>query len=167
MRIRKVTVKMNGWRKPVEQITDRAKRYRANHPDFLPEGERVCFLCNSDSNVDVHHMDGDESNGARSNLAYACRSCNVRLGNLMRGLGVGRLTNQYNPSKKGKRGADALADYHANMMVMRGVWAGDAAAAIEHIRAAPASVRSAYTKRSWAIRRQRYGPAGRQSEIPF
>ena len=158
---------MNGWHKPVEEITDRAKRYRANHPDFLPDGERVCFLCDSRQNVDVHHLDGDESNGVKSNLAYACRSCNVRLGNLLRGLGMGRLTNQYNP-KKGKRGAaDPLADYHADVMIMRGFWPGDEGAAIDRIRAASPSVRSAYTKRSWVIRRQRYGASGRQSEIPF
>jgi len=33
------------WRKPVHQITDRAKRYRAHQPECRPPGPAKCALC--------------------------------------------------------------------------------------------------------------------------
>jgi hypothetical protein len=46
----------------------------------------------------VDHIDGYEENGARSNLRWLCRSCNVREGAAMARKGQGRRTVQYNPS---------------------------------------------------------------------
>ena len=61
-----------GGRKPVELITDRAKRYRANSPDNRPAGPRRCVICGSRKHVGVMHLDGDESHGERRNLAWGC-----------------------------------------------------------------------------------------------
>lgn len=82
---------------PVRLITDRAKRYRANSPQCLPPGPRQCEFCGSKRNVVVNHRDGDESNGARANLGYACKSCNTRIGAAFAVAGAGRRTKQYNP----------------------------------------------------------------------
>jgi len=56
-------------RKPVHAITDRAKRYRANQEGCKPDGPRRCKFCDTARNVGVHHFDGNESNGRKSNLA--------------------------------------------------------------------------------------------------
>jgi hypothetical protein len=44
------------------------------------------------------HLDGDESHGEKSNLAYGCRSCNGKLSAAFKRAGIGRPTNQYNPA---------------------------------------------------------------------
>jgi hypothetical protein len=46
----------------------------------LPSGPKVCALCDSTRFLTVDHKDGDESNGAKSNLRWLCKSCNTRLG---------------------------------------------------------------------------------------
>lgn len=174
MAIRVRRVKMNpGWRKPVDEITDRAKRYRANHPEFKPTG-KTCFLCgDKPAKLDVHHIDGDESNGEPDNLVNSCRSCNVWLANRYRELGLGKLTRQFNPGKKQSRGAKSdaqmLREYHASVMVMRGFWPGDSAAAHDAVLRFPSWVRSAYTREAWRIRKDRYGPSGRKDggSVPF
>jgi hypothetical protein len=86
------------WRKPVSQITDRQKRHRANHPDCKPKGKRCA--CGSRRNLVVGHRDGDESNGAPSNLIVQCKSCNTRDGKRMAKAGKGVRTRQYNPAAK-------------------------------------------------------------------
>jgi hypothetical protein len=84
-------------RKLVQDITDRAKRYRANAPQCKPAGPKRCALCGSNRNVVPDHKDGDESNGRKSNLRWLCKSCNTRLGKRDARLGRGRRTHQYNP----------------------------------------------------------------------
>ena len=93
------------WRKPTHEITDRAKRYRANAPDCRPPLPARCALCNSTRFVVVDHIDGDESNGAPDNLRWLCKSCNTKLGKAMARAGKGKRTRQYNP------GARTLAQY--------------------------------------------------------
>ena len=83
-------------RKPVDRITDRAKRYRAQK---AIRGPRRCVLCGARGRLDVMHLDGDESHGEPENLAYGCRSCNTRLAHAFKRIGAGVRTRQYNPSK--------------------------------------------------------------------
>ena len=85
------------FRKPVSEITDRAKRYRAHSAGCRPKGPKVCFECGSRRFITIDHKDGDESNGKPSNLRYACKSHNTSLGMKMAKAGKGVRTRQYNP----------------------------------------------------------------------
>ena len=85
------------FRKPVSEISDRAKRYRAHSPGCRPKGPKVCFKCGSRRFVVPDHIDGDESNGRPSNLRWACKSHNTILGKKMAKAGKGVRTRQYNP----------------------------------------------------------------------
>jgi hypothetical protein len=79
-------------------ITDRAKRYRAQNN---VTGPRKCVLCGSRADLGVMHLTGNESHGERENLAYGCRSCNGKLAAAFKTLNLGKPTNQYNPSSSG------------------------------------------------------------------
>jgi hypothetical protein len=79
-------------------ITDRAKRYRAQN---AVTGPRKCVLCGSTKDLGVMHLTGNEDHGERANLAYGCRSCNGKLAAAFKRIGAGRPTNQYNPAKGG------------------------------------------------------------------
>lgn len=64
--------------------------------------------------------------------------------------------------------------YAAAIKVMRGEWEVDLAKAISTIRSTPREIRSAYTSRTWPVRKQIYGPSGRAqgslfggSDVPF
>jgi hypothetical protein len=87
--------------KPVDEITDRAKRYRAQ--GNVP-GPKRCVMCNRTAaqvggrGFDVMHLSGDESDGERKNLAYGCRSCNGKLAAAFKAIGSKVRTRQYNPS---------------------------------------------------------------------
>lgn len=85
------------FRKPVENISDRAKRYRAHSEGCRPKGPKVCFKCGSRRFITIDHADGDESNGRPSNLRWACKSHNTILGKKMAKAGKGVRTRQYNP----------------------------------------------------------------------
>jgi hypothetical protein len=76
-------------------VTDRAHRYRAQKN---VTGPRKCVLCGSTRNIDVMHLDGNESHDEAKNLAYGCRSCNGKLAAAFKRAGMGRPTNQYNPA---------------------------------------------------------------------
>ncbi|MGH9501664.1 MAG: hypothetical protein ACRD20_02305 [Terriglobales bacterium] len=85
-------------------ITDRAHRYRANSAEHRPLGPKVCAQklrngkrCGSRRHVVPHHEDGNPANTKRSNLSWACKSCNTRLGKEFARKGKGRRTRQYNP----------------------------------------------------------------------
>lgn len=145
-------------------VTDRAKRYRANQKGCLPAGPKVCELCESTKQMMVDHKDGNESNGARSNLRWLCRSCNTRLGALAAKLGIGRRTVQYNP--KARSGAPNLAAYLTAIMVLKGEsTAMDFSAARQLIHDTPKSRRSEFASEIWD-KRERGGTA-RRSEVPF
>lgn len=89
-----------GGRKPVELITDRAKRYRANSEACKPAAPRVCNYCESKRNVVVGHIDGNEDNGRPSNLAWTCKSCNAKIAAADKAAGRGKRTRQFNPPRK-------------------------------------------------------------------
>jgi hypothetical protein len=151
--------------KPIHKITDRAKRYRANADDVRPPSPRWCGFCGSRRNVEVHHVNGNENDSDPLNLLWSCRSCNVIVGNRLRKARIGRRTRQFNPAKY-SRGA-LMREYGNAIKVMRGQFDGDIGSAVATIRATPADVRSAYTRRTWSTRKAIYGPSGRQSDIPF
>src|ERR1035441_8994377 len=62
--------------KPVNDITDRAKRYRAQN---AVKGPKKCVVCGAGGKLDVMHLSGDESDGEPKNLGYGCRRCNAAL----------------------------------------------------------------------------------------
>lgn len=146
------------------QVTDRAKRYRANQEDALPAGPRRCNYCGVKKNVVVHHVQGTED---QADTTWACRSCNTRLGRWMKRVGIGKRTRQYNPGK-------AIPDYSHYMWsigVARGVIQGDADQAWADILATDPELRSRWTRESWGARKAIYGPrggeVGRPAEVPF
>jgi hypothetical protein len=51
---------------PMEAVTDRALRYRANA--YPPPGEKICCLCGATRNVEVGHVNGREEDTAQENL---------------------------------------------------------------------------------------------------
>jgi hypothetical protein len=136
-------------------ISDRAKRYRANSPECKPRGPKICEYCGSRKNIDIHHRDGNENNGARRNLAYACRSCNLSIAAAMRKRGKGVPVSQTNPE-----GASSMAQWVAAVTSMRGL-SNDIpkADAIEIIHATPFSDRSKYAHEIARIRKRRGNPA--------
>ncbi len=130
------------WRKPAGQVSDRSHRYRAQ--GCIPEGPRRCALCGSTRFLVADHIDGDESNDARSNLRWLCKRCNTRLGIAAAKAGQGRRTRQFNA------GAETLAQY--------------VSAAVEHrrgehdsgglvIHETPPERRSRFAKEIWRRRR--------------
>jgi len=109
-------------------------------------------FCGSKRNVEVHHIDGNEHNNAPSNLAWACRSCNTRIGVVMNRAGLGIRTHQLNPSHEGAR---TLAQWVTAVLSMKGQSdAMEPAAAIEVIHATPPARRSAFAREIWHIRRE-------------
>ena len=45
----------------------------------IKEMPKVCELCGSDRNIDVHHKDGNHLNNSFDNLITVCRSCHLKL----------------------------------------------------------------------------------------
>lgn len=95
---------------PVGRITDRAKRYRAQK---VIKGAKKCALCGRPA-LDVMHLDGNEDHGEQKNLAYGCRSCNVKLADGFKRIAAGNKTllwlalhRQYNPGS----GVPSFAQY--------------------------------------------------------
>lgn len=136
-----------------DHVSDRAKRYRATQPGCLPNGPKQCKLCDSRSDLMVDHKDGDESNGARGNLRWLCRSCNTREGARMARQGKGRRTVQMNLTKQG--GASNLYEYAlAGQDHTRG--AHDAGGKIIH--RTPKSKRREFASEAWAARKAHGNP---------
>ena len=169
--------------KPVGQITDRAKRYRAQ--SNVP-GPKRCVMCNRTAKqvggrgLDVMHLSGDESDGERKNLAYGCRSCNGKLAAAFKRIGAGVKTRQYNPSS----GVPTFEQYKwAVSHGARHYWvkgqgwqAGEKDEYGAIIHATPRSKRVEYARRiaeeSGHVarrrqRRMRRSPRSRDSEVPF
>jgi hypothetical protein len=149
---RTTIILLNPGRKPVEEITDRAKRYRAqaNVP-----GPKKCVICGKGNpGLMVMHLSGDESDGDRKNLAYGCRSCNGKLSAAWQRLGSPIRTRQYNPSS----GVPSFQQYAwAVSNHERG--AHDEGGAIIH--ATPRSKRIEYARRIAEIKARKRG------EVPF
>jgi hypothetical protein len=153
-----------GGRKPVELITDRAKRYRANRTP--PPGPRQCAYCGARNARDIDHIDGDEANSSPANLVYACRSCNTRKGMAFRNAGQGKLTRQFNPGKP-SAGARSLGQWIQAVLAIRGEASTmSLPAAVELIQATPPARRSQFAAEIWQRRKER-GTDRRASEVPF
>ena len=159
---------------PVEVITDRAKRYRANADGWPPE-PRECAYCGSRQNVGVHHVDHNESNNRKENRVWACKSCNGLLGMAAKRRGLGVRTRPVNPAAAKQKGAQSFAQWASAVAAVDAERRGqgsfsflsaDDARAIIH--ATPASKRREFQQEVWRIRRERYGSSGRSgSEVPF
>lgn len=146
-----------GGRKPVELITDRAKRYRAQGN---VSGPRKCAICGArPGRIDVMHLDGDENNGDKRNLAYGCRSCNTGLGAAFASMGAGVKTRQYNPVGK----APPTFEQWVYAVTHHAPGAHDEGGKIIH--ATPKHLRIAYNRRIWDVRKSR--GAGSADEVPF
>lgn len=158
-------------RKPVQAITDRAKRYRANQAGCKPAGAKRCVFCGRRKNVEVHHIDGDESNGGRSNLGWACRPCNTAIGAAMKRAGLGKRTRQFNPKKRGKGSPDfkqyawAVSRICRRADQARGLCSPsndpEVLEAVSIVRATPAARRREYSALAAAARGRSF------SEVPF
>ena len=147
-----ITRVVNMGRKPVSEITDRAKRYRAQKN---VKGPKVCAVCGKRGKLDVMHLDGNESNGDKRNLAYGCRSCNAKLAAGFKRIGAGVKTRQYNPAGKAipSFGQYAWAVSHHSR------WAHDEGGAVIH--ATPRHKRVEYARRIAELK------GGRRDEVPF
>src|SRR5277367_2742892 len=115
----------NGQFKPVDHITDRAKRYRANS---TAPARHPCAFCGNPKVRGVAHIDGNEANLDRRNLTWTCNSCNVRTANTLRKAGLENLTRQYNP-RHAAADNSSFKQYGWAVSVMRGQIAGDVKAA--------------------------------------
>jgi hypothetical protein len=151
-------------RKEAAMVTDRCRRLRANaHP---PPGPKICAWCGTKRGIEVAHISGNESDGGRYNLAWVCRSCNVRCGNTLRAAGLGRATVQFNPAEA--QGAQSLGQWLVAIASMKGESTTmPVAAAVALIRATDPETRSQFAQEIWRLRRQRYGPTGRSDAVPF
>lgn len=148
-----VTTVVNMGRKPVSKITDRAKRYRAQNN--VP-GPKRCVVCNGTGKLDVMHLSGDESDGAKKNLAYGCRKCNSNLAAAFKRIGSKVRTRQYNPASTTVPSFQQYAWAVSNHS--RG--AHDEGGAIIH--ATPRHKRIEYAKRIAEVKGGR-----RRDEVPF
>ncbi|MBA7490697.1 hypothetical protein ES702_01238 [subsurface metagenome] len=45
---------------------------------MMLEIHRICEICNSDKNLEVHHIDGNRNNNILDNLKVLCRSCHSK-----------------------------------------------------------------------------------------
>jgi hypothetical protein len=119
----------------------------------------VCAFCGSTRNVEPHHLDGDERNTTPENLLWACRSCNVKAGLVLRELGIGRITRQFNPTSQG---AQTLSQWVTAVLSLKGESdTMDVESALAMVRATPSSRRSDFAHEIWRRRRDHYGERGR------
>jgi hypothetical protein len=142
-----------GGLRPVEFITDRALRYRANRNP--PPEPRICHYCGSGRNVDLEHIDGREENTNPENLLWACRSCNTKKGRFFALQGVGRKTRQYNPS--GARGARTLREWLTASTSVLGPGPLSPGQAIARLQKTAPAKRAEYAR---ALRNPEMGPHG-------
>ncbi len=150
---------MPAGRKPVELITDRAKRYRANRA--APEVEKRCVYCGAPRPRDIDHVDGNEANNNPENLVYACRPCNAKKGAAFARSGRGVRTRQFNPASKG---ATSLGQWVQAVLALRGEASTmSLPAAVRLVQETPPARRSAFAAEIWRRRRER----GTDKQIPF
>ena len=120
-------------------LTDRAKRYRAKRN--APPGPRICNFCTSRQNVDIDHIDGDESDGDVFNLMYLCRRCNGKKAYVQKRNRIGIRTQQYNPDER-----RTLEGFKHAARVLLGEVPGDAARATRYIQGITPEKRAAYAE---------------------
>lgn len=125
--------------KPAHQITDRAKRYRANRNP--PPGRKICNFCAGRRNVDIDHVTGDETDDSPENKIFLCRPCNTRKGITQARNHIGVRTRQYNPAR-----VPTFAQFGSAAAVLLGLAHGSAAAATELVKATPPEKRATYAE---------------------
>lgn len=131
--------------RPVELITDRAKRYRANRNP--PPGPRRCGFCASRRSIDIDHVDGHESNDAARNKQFLCRSCNVSKGRVQARAGKGTRTAQFNPERP-----PTFRQYVDAVLTLRGDIPGNVGKAARVLQATPPARRIEFVDRIAAAR---------------
>jgi hypothetical protein len=154
------------------RVSDRANRYRAHQPACAPSGAKECARCGSTRFLTIDHKDGNESNGARPNLRWLCKSCNTKLGARDAREGRGRRTVQFNP-----KGAYNFAEWSEAVATLDGTGSGRMTAEQAGLIVHETSKRrrAEFQEDSWRIRKERYGPSGRKDggaggeygEVPF
>jgi hypothetical protein len=121
-------------------------------------------------------VNGNEADGNPQNVGWACRSCNVRIGNVIRRAGMGRKTREYSPTigtttlySSNASGAESLGQWLNAVLSLRGEGGTMSVAdAVAMVHATPMSDRSRFAREIWNKRRQRHGPTGRkENEVPF
>ena len=127
-------------RTPARQITDRAKRYRANRNP--PPGRKRCQFCASRKNVDIDHVSGHEADDSPANKMFLCRSCNTRKGIMQARNRIGTRTRQYNPQP-----APSFAAYCNAARVLVGETPGDVGEATATVQATTPARRAAFADR--------------------
>lgn len=127
-------------KKPASQITDRAKRYRANRNP--PPGRKICNFCAKRRNIDVDHVTGDETDASPANLIYLCRSCNTRKGIVQARNRIGVRTRQFNPWK-----LPTFAQFKQGASILLGFQPGSASAATALIKSTPPEKRAEYAEK--------------------
>jgi uncharacterized protein YlaI len=127
-------------RTPARQITDRAKRYRANRNP--PPGRKKCQFCASRKNVDIDHVSGHEADDSPANKMFLCRSCNTRKGIMQARNRIGTRTRQFNPQP-----APSFAAYCRAARILVGENPGDVGAATATIQATTPERRAAFADR--------------------
>jgi hypothetical protein len=149
-----------------KNITDRAKRYRAQRN--RPPGAKRCNFCTSRRNVGIDHITGDESDGEPANLIFLCKSCNTAKGIVQARNKIGVRTRQYNPARS------TFEKFKHAAAILVGKLKGDAAAATHYIRGTAPEKRAEYAEqmaarnpfRSEAQRRKFYAMAARGEISP-
>jgi HNH endonuclease len=137
--IKELTRKQNSS-KPASEITDRAKRYRAQLR--IPAGPKRCTFCGSRKNIDVDHITGSESDEEPENLMPLCRSCNVRKGLVQARHMIGVRTVQFNPHPR-----ISFRGFQNAAAVLLGIRKGNVAHATAVIRSTPPAKRAEYSAR--------------------
>jgi hypothetical protein len=133
--------------KPAAEISDRAKRYRANRQP--PAGPKRCTFCGHRKNVGIDHITGDERDGEPENLMYLCKSCNTHKGIMQARNRVGIRTRQYNPHRR-----PTFSQFRNASLVLLGIEPGNVAEATATVRET-----SPLQRISFADRIERENPA--------
>jgi hypothetical protein len=120
-----------------QNITDRAKRYRAQKN--RPPGPKRCNFCTSRRNVDIDHITGDESDSEPENLMWLCRACNTTKGYNQARNRVGVRTRQYNPEPRA-----TFARFKEAAKILLGKIKGSVAGATAYVRGTPPEKRAEF-----------------------
>ena len=125
--------------KPAREITDRAKRYRANRNP--PPGRRICNFC-ARRPVDIDHVNGNEADDSPANKIFLCRPCNTQKGVVQARNRIGVRTRQYNPWKM-----PTFAQFKEGAAILLGFAPGNVAHATELVRQTPPEKRAEYAEK--------------------
>jgi hypothetical protein len=60
---------------------------------------KICSLCQTNKNIEMHHIDGDRTNNTLTNLTTICRCCHMRIHKIPKRLNI-KLKDAFNYYKK-------------------------------------------------------------------